>query len=212
MVISAADFAERMKNAVSRPFKKLVSGKSEGGYGKNNLPPLLGRRDARWCSFVAVFSADDIERTSFERIAIYRSWCEILDGVIEDTELIIAAMCSEDGIMREQRLLNMLRFLLENVLAAAEIAVSEIRFTEGEYAIGNFIPAESMGRLRKRIVAAKNTEASILNGIGDIMGLCRDSIRRHREYACKSASSHNLTRYRSAFAEYSEKLSAAAKK
>lgn len=202
MDISVAEFAGRMKRTLLNPLKRLVSGKSGGGYGKDNLPPLLGRRDARLIFFVENFMVDAAYLPPFERIAVYRKWCGKLEQIIEDTELIIAAMSSEDGIMREQRLLNLLCFLLESVLSAGAITVSEMRFIEGDYAIGNFVPNENIGKLKKRLTAAKNTEANILQGIEEVIALSAGSIRRHREYARQSASSHNLARYQNAFAEY----------
>ena len=59
---------------------------------------------------------------------------------------------------------------------------------------------------------AKTTEASILQGIEETIALSADSIRRHREYARQSASSHNLARYSNAFAEYANEAKNTVKK
>ena len=200
--ISASEFTWRLKRALTAPFRKLVTGGTVGGFCKQNLSPMLGRRDAVVQAFFKAFNTDVMSLTAPERLAVYRKWCGLLEEGISGTERIISALSGQDSTMREQRLLNLLEFFQEGVLSAGEAAVSEIRFFEGDFAVGCMVPQEAMSKLRRRHNAIVGIEAEVINGLHDMLNLTRDSVRRHQEYACKSASSHNLARYRSAYAAF----------
>ncbi len=188
---------------IIRPWESLRSSVSERQGRetdlriKQNIPPMMGRRDA--LLDLGITMLDDGMLFSLDTSERQLRFAEInrcFRGSAQCSESIIRLLSSPDTASREEKLLTLIRFAdgVSNALCGIGSISGDI-----------FVRLESMaapslsGRAADGEETLENTALNLVNMLRRYLSLFEDNRKRYRRYALKSFSAANLERYRKAY-------------
>ena len=172
---------------------------------KQNLSPLLGRRDAAYARIDELWSQELFARSVNERLAIYAGTYALLESAIADSTAVIATLSSPDTERREQRFLAYLEFLRELVNGLNQVTGLErqLAAAEGSEAAA-FVEAKSAREFAHDEHVLNESELALVSRVRELLDRARSRIARYREYTTKNFSASNAQRYEKALRAYTE--------
>lgn len=179
---------------VDRPADPLV---------KQNLPPLMGRRDAAADRIGDIMTQDIFSWREERRCTHYRDVGALLDSVIVDTRFILSMLSSPDTESREKKLCGYFSLLRDIVRSVDELCKVGIGiFRELDERTSGLLSAEELAGRDEQTVS--ESEIFLVNLCREFSAAAAPKLARYRAYAAKSFSEQNLQRYNNSYHEYAE--------
>ena len=169
---------------------------------KQNLPPLMGRRDAAYDQATELLESDLFSRDETGRRQLYGRLCELFDRAVEDTEAILITLTSPDTETRERRQLNyweLLRQVISTLEALNGLTGKLFHAPADENCCLLVQPGGNLSRDERQL---GESEISLVNQFRELFESGRQQMLRYREYTAKSFSKSNAERYQKSYQEY----------
>ena len=170
---------------------------------KQNLPGLMGRRDAAWDQAVKMTLSPDLENgSSAERAQIYGCVLELLGIACKDTASVLKLLSSPDTENREKKLFSLQEITLSMAEALSKLNSLEQELFGANTIWANFNAAADEAESRNNIQKLHETKEMLLNQLRNTLNNVKFRIERYRSYTANSFSVAYAERYRNAYSNY----------
>ena len=166
---------------------------------KQNLAPLMGRRDAAY-EVAYKLSQIDIFSCELERQAeICASLKSCLESSIHDTETILDMLSSPDTVKRENNFLILLSAIDRMLSVWVELILAREHWRNNAESLSHWSSTATLSVLRLDEEMLGDCEIAVVNRIKNIFDGSQKGILRYRSYMTKSFSGNYLERYTKSF-------------
>ena len=170
---------------------------------KLNLSPLMGRRDAAIDRAASFLHSDLFSLHENHRHELYRKTGRILELALEDCDVIIAGLSSQDTLAREKLLRSFIVLLHTTVTTLRNFAALEDTILNESTEIFRELAANQSGSpIAGNEKMLTGTEIDLVNRLRNCFDRTQHRINRYREYAKKSFSPVYAEKYRRAYQSY----------
>ena len=170
---------------------------------KVNLAPLMGRRDAAFDRAADAIGSGILAMPGEKRHAVYDRIRRLLTLAIQDCDMIISGLSSQDTILREKHLRS---FIFTLRAAAATLGdfttLGDLLKTDAREAIAEFDAHQEKRRLTQSGKLLDSTEENLLDLMQRLFASTHPRMARYREYAKKSFSPVYAEKYAVAYRSY----------
>ncbi|MBQ9502253.1 MAG: hypothetical protein IJU70_08865 [Lentisphaeria bacterium] len=167
---------------------------------KVNLAPLMGRRDAAFDRAADAIGSEISSLPGDRRHAVYDRIARLLALAIQDCDMIISGLSSQDTILREKHLRS---FIFTLHTAAATLGdfttLGDLLKTDAREAIAEFDAQQEKLRLAQSEKLLGSTEENLLDLMRRLFASTHPRLARYREYAKKSFSPVYAEKYAVAY-------------
>lgn len=172
---------------------------------KVNLAPLMGRRDAAFDRAAGAIGSGILAMPGERRHAVYDRISQLLTLAVQDCDMIISGLSSQDTILREKHLRS---FIFTLRAAAATLGdfttLGSLLKTDAQKAIAEFDAQQEKLRLAQSEKLLDSTEENLLDLMCRLFASTHPRMARYREYAKKSFSTVYAEKYTVAYRSYFE--------
>ena len=172
---------------------------------KVNLAPLMGRRDAAFDRAAGAIGSGILAMPGERRHAVYDRISQLLTLAVQDCDMIISGLSSQDTILREKHLRS---FIFTLRAAAATLGdfttLGSLLKTDAQKAIAEFDAQQEKLRLAQSEKLLDSTEENLLDLMCRLFASTHPRMARYREYAKKSFSTVYAEKYAVAYRSYFE--------
>ena len=170
---------------------------------KQNLPPLMGRRDAAYDQATDLLESDLFSRDETGRRQLYGRLCELFDRAVEDTEAILITLASPDTETREKRQLSFFILLRSISIVLDDLSGLEKELFSGENpTLTDLAIHQSEEATLRGEKMLSEAEINVVNQLRFYCESARPKMERYREYTSKSFSKLYASRYQKAYEAY----------
>lgn len=169
---------------------------------KQNLSPMMGRRDAAY-EVAYTLSQKDIFSFSDENQAkLCVKLRDNIENSIRDTREILNILTSPDTVRREHNYLSLLEAIKTLLEVWLHLIIAKEQWTNNCEEVNNFYSANSLESFRHDEEMLNDCELALVNRLKHIFEDSQERILRYRAYMTKSFSKHYLERYNKSFENY----------
>ncbi|MBR7127529.1 MAG: hypothetical protein IKD09_02965 [Lentisphaeria bacterium] len=195
----------KIKATFTRVIPDMGSHRSGEFLIKQNLAPLMGRRDAAY-EFACKLSQIDIFSCDSERQAeICVALKNCLESSIRDTEDILNMLSSPDTVKREKNYLILLGAINRMLLVWVELILTREHWRDNAESLSHWSDSATLSVLRLDEEMLGDCEIAVVGRIKNIFEGSQKGILRYRSYMTKSFSGNYLERYTKALEHYQSK-------
>ena len=170
---------------------------------KLNLSPLMGRRDAAVDQAASLIRSDLFSLHESRRLELYRKTGRILELALEDCDVIITGLSSQDTLAREKLLRSFLVLLHTTVVTLRDCAALENTLLNESTEIFRELAANQSGSsIAGNEKMLTGTEINLVNRLRNCFDRTQYRVNRYREYAKKSFSPVYAEKYKRAYQSY----------
>lgn len=171
---------------------------------KQNLAPMMGRRDAAYEIAYKLSSSDIVSCSQQQQAEICAALKMCLASAINDTEAILSILSSPDTVKRETHYLTLLSAIDRLVSVWTELILAREHWKNNIDKLAHFDEDSTLSSLRLDEDMLGDCEIAVVNRIKNIFETSQKGILRYRSYMTKSFSGNYLERYNKSFANYME--------
>jgi len=167
---------------------------------KVNLSPLMGRRDAAYDRVADAIGSEILSLSGDRRQAVYNRISRLLATALEDCDMIISGLSSQDTIQREKHLRSFI-FTLRAAAVTLEnfTALGDLLKTDAREAIAEFDAQQEKLRLAQSEKLLGSAEENLVDLMQRLFASTHPRLARYREYAKKSFSPVYAEKYAVAY-------------
>ena len=166
---------------------------------KQNLAPLMGRRDAAYESAYKLSQLDIFSFDTDKQAEICAALKECIDSSIQDTETILNMLSSPDTVKREQNYLILLFAINRLISVWADLILARDHWRDNAESLSHWSDNATLSVLRLDEDMLGDCEIAVVNRVRNIFQGAQKGILRYRSYMTKSFSGNYLERYTKAF-------------
>ena len=184
--------------------KNIPALRKAGHLAKQNLPGLMGRRDAAWDQAVrlTLLPEDEPQRTLPERIKICNDVVDLLTIAHHDTAAILQLLSSPDTENRERKLYSLQEITLSIAGAWRKLTALEQALFGADTILANFDAAGTEAENQANSQYLQETRNMLLAQIRHTFKSAGHRLSRYRTYTANSFSASYAERYKNAYSNY----------
>lgn len=172
---------------------------------KLNIAPLMGRRDAAIDRAADFLGTDMFSLREDRRLKHYGHICRLLELAMNDCDLIISGLSSQDTLNREKRLRAFISMLYSMCLTIKDSTMLENVILSESTDVFRGLSVEFAGsQLTESEKVLSGTEINLVNRLRDFFARTQPRLTRYREYAKKSFSPVYAEKYSVSYRSYFE--------
>ena len=172
---------------------------------KQNLAPLMGRRDAAYESAYKLSQLDIFSYDNDKQAEICAALKNCLESSIQDTETILNMLSSPDTVKRENNYLILLSAINRLLSVWVELILAREHWRENADSLSHWSDNASLSVLRLDEEMLGDCEIAVVNRVRNIFEGSHKGILRYRSYMTKSFSGNYLERYTKSFSHNVER-------
>lgn len=170
---------------------------------KQNLPGLMGRRDAAWDQAVAItLHTENDNQPAVEQMQICANAVELLHIAHSDTDAILKLLSSPDTENRERRLFALQEITLRMAEVWNKLTMLEQELFGANSILVHFNAVGSEEENSRHIRKLHDSRAVLLKQLRHTLKSAAPRLERYRSYTANSFSAAYAGRYRNAYANY----------
>lgn len=170
---------------------------------KQNLPGLIGRRDAAWDQAVKLtLSPREAGRSAEARLIVCHNVISLLTIAKEDTGAILQLLSSPDTEVRERKLFSLQELTLNMAETWEKLLSLEQGLFGADTILANFGAADNEAENAVHAGILQKSSSMLLSKLRQTFESAAPRLERYRSYTANSFSPAYAARYRNSYSNY----------